>query len=168
MRGEYVLSNFARLGPLRLTAHANFAVTSCMSSTARLTRAVTTAHALSTRATICAVCILGQDLAPNINFRAVVTSGQDLAAAIHFLTHSILAVCIVSRPLDTARCMRAHDECLSTCNLLQKNCETAKTNCAKANPSRLYFQGHCTLNTIAATSASNLRRLRGDVGRSSA
>ena len=122
MRGEHVLSNFARLGPLRRTAHANFAVTSCMSSTARLTRAAAAAHALATGAT----CILGQDLAPNINFRAVVTSGQDLAAAIHFLTDSILASCILSRPLDTERCMRAHDECLNTSNLLKLKLPNSK------------------------------------------
>lgn len=64
MRGEYLLSNFARLGPpvSRFTAHANFTVNRYASSTTRgLTCADTTAHGTAAGRTICAVCMLGED-----------------------------------------------------------------------------------------------------------
>ena len=145
MRGEYLLSDFARLGPAvsLCIPHAHFTINRYASPISRaLTCAGTTAHGLATGATICAVCMLGQDLDlpmnfralftsaqdldPTINFRALFTSAQDLDPTINFLTHSTA--------LATERCMHAHDDCLNTGPLLKLKSVTPAPHCLLLTP----------------------------------
>jgi len=92
MRGEYLLSAFPGLGPAasRFAAHANFASNRNASSTlAGRTCVGTTAHGTTAGRTICAVCMLGQDLDLSMKFCAFSKSPHDLDPNMNFRAPSM-------------------------------------------------------------------------------